>query len=115
MMSIFALKKKRKVKGVYGKRTTYYRNHQFNNEKPLHFTKMRSIIWTDVYNKSEEYWDENRFENLTDELGVYKMLDTLQTVKKFKQIYSTVQVWSGFVQFKILITVLFFSTFGSMK
>jgi hypothetical protein len=36
-----------------------------------------------MYNKSDEYWDENRFENLTkDELGVYKMLDTLQTVKK---------------------------------
>jgi hypothetical protein len=35
------------------------------------------------------------------------MLDTLQTVKKFKQIYSTVQVWQAVLQFKILITVLF--------
>jgi hypothetical protein len=34
----------------------------------------------EVYKKSEEYWNENRFENLSkDELGVYKMLDTLQT------------------------------------
>ena len=29
---------------------------------------------------SDEYWEENRFENLNkDEKGIYKMLDTLQT------------------------------------
>jgi hypothetical protein len=39
-MSDFCFKKKKKKsKGVYGKRTTYYRNHQFNNEKPVAFYK----------------------------------------------------------------------------
>ena len=86
MMSDFALNKKEKSKGVYGKRTTLFKNHQFNIEKPTAFYKEEvNYIDNEVYNKSDEYWHENRFENLSkDELGVYKMLDTLQTVKKFQ-------------------------------
>lgn len=115
LMSDFALNKKEKSKGVYGKRTTYYRNHQFNNEKPVAFYKDEvNYMDADVFNKSDEYWNDSRFENLTkDELGVYKMLDTLQTVKKFKQIYSTVQVLaSGFLQFGNFDYGPLFSTFG---
>ncbi len=94
LMSDFALKKSEKSKGIYGKRTTYFRDHTFNKEKPVAFYKDEvNYMDGDLYNKSDKYWDENRFENLSkDELGVYKMLDTLQTVKKFKQIYGTVQV-----------------------
>jgi hypothetical protein len=100
MMTDFALNKKDKSKGVYGKRTTFYRDHKFNTEKPEKFYKDEVNYYDqEVYNKSEDYWDENRFENLTkDEKGVYKMLDTLQTVKKFKQIYSLVEILdSGFI------------------
>jgi arginine/lysine/ornithine decarboxylase len=43
LMSDFALKKK--VPRVYGKRTSFYRNHQFNKELPVASTRMRSIIW----------------------------------------------------------------------
>jgi hypothetical protein len=102
MMTDFALNKKDKSKGVYGKRTTFYRDHKFNNEKPEKFYKDEVNYYDqEVYNKSEDYWEENRFENLTkDEKGVYKMLDTLQTVKKFKQIYSLVEILdSGFINF----------------
>ena len=115
IMSDFALNKKEKSKGVYGKRTTYYRNHQFNIEKPVSFYKDEvNYMDPDVFNKSDKYWNDNRFENLTkDELGVYKMLDTLQTVKKFKQIYGTVQVLaSGFLQFGNFDYGPLFSTFG---
>jgi hypothetical protein len=115
MMSDFALNKKEKSKGVYGKRTTFYRNHQFNKEKPTAFYKDEvNYIDNEVYNKSDEYWDENRFENLTkDELGVYKMLDTLQTVKKFKQLYSLVSILgSGYVEFKNFDYGPIFSSFG---
>lgn len=115
IMSDFALNKKEKSKGVYGKRTTYYRNHQFNIEKPVSFYKDEvNYMDPDVFKKSDKYWNDNRFENLTkDELGVYKMLDTLQTVKKFKQIYGTVQVLaSGFLQFGNFDYGPLFSTFG---
>jgi hypothetical protein len=102
MMTDFALRKKEKSKGVYGKRTTFYRDHKFNNEIPEKFYKDEvDYLDKEIYNKSEEYWDENRFENLTkDEKGVYKMLDTLQTVKKFQQIYSLVEILdSGYINY----------------
>ncbi|MES2575116.1 MAG: DUF5686 family protein [Bacteroidota bacterium] len=102
MMTDFALNKKEKSKGVYGKRTSFYRDHKFNIEKPSEFYKEEVNYYDkEVYNKSEEYWDENRFEKLTkDEKGVYKMLDTLQTVKKFKQLYSLVEILdSGYINY----------------
>lgn len=115
MMSDFALNKKEKSKGVYGKRTTFYRDHQFNKEKPASFYKEKvNFSDNEVYNKSDEYWSENRFENLSkDEKGVYKMLDTLQTVKKFKQIYSLVTILdSGYLPFGHFDYGPIYSTFG---
>ena len=115
MMSDFALNKKEDSKGIYGKRTTLYRNHEFNKVKPLAFYKEEvNFIDNEVYQKSDEYWHENRFEKLNkDEAGVYKMLDTLQTVKKFKQMYSLVSILgSGYVEFKNFDYGPIFSSFG---
>ena len=116
MMSDFALNKKEKSKGVYGKRTTYYRNHQFNIEKPDEFYK-QEVNYNDesVYVKPDEYWEENRFEKLSkDELGVYKMLDTLKTVKKFKRLYDAVSIiGSGFVPLGIVEFGSIYSTIGN--
>lgn len=115
MMSDFALNKKEDSKGIYGKRTTLYRNHQFNKEKPLAFYKEEvNFIDNEVFKKSDEYWQENRFEKLNkDEAGVYKMLDTLQTVKKFKQMYNLVSILgSGYVEFKNFDYGPIFSSFG---
>lgn len=55
-----------------------------------------------VYDRPPEFWEENRFEKLNkDEAGIYKMLDTLQTVKRFKQLYNLVSILgSGYVEFK---------------
>ncbi|MCG9794157.1 DUF5686 family protein [Flavobacterium algicola] len=115
MMSDFALNKKEESKGMYGKRTTLYQNHQFNIEKPLKLYKDEvNYIDNEVYNRSEEYWDDNRFENLNkDEKGVYKMLDTLQTVNKFKQLYNVVSILgSGYIQSGNIDFGPIFSTFG---
>jgi hypothetical protein len=114
-MSDFALSKKESSKGVYGKRTTLYRNHQFNKEKPTDFYK-EEINDADnaVYTKSNEYWAENRFEKLNkDEQGVYKMLDTLKTVKRFKNLYSLAEILSsGYIQFDHFDYGPIFSTIG---
>lgn len=115
MMSDFALNKKEDSKGIYGKRTTLYRNHEFNKVKPLAFYKEEvNFIDNEVYKKSDEYWQDNRFEKLNkDEAGVYKMLDTLQTVKKFKQMYNLVSILgSGYVEFKNFDYGPIFSSFG---
>ncbi|HEX8575943.1 MAG TPA: DUF5686 family protein, partial [Flavobacterium sp.] len=101
MMTDFALNKKEKSKGLYGKRTTLYRNHKFNIEKPEAFYKEEVNDQNDeVYLKPDEFWEENRFESLNkDEKGVYQMLDTLKTNKKFKQLYDLVTILgSGYIQ-----------------
>lgn len=115
MMSDFALNKKEDSKGVYGKRTTLFRNHQFNIEKPSEFYKKDVNFYDEeVNNRSEEYWSENRFESLNkDEKLVYKMLDTLKTVPKFKTMYSIVAtLGSGYYQIGNFDYGPIYSTFG---
>ncbi|WP_136669017.1 DUF5686 family protein [Flavobacterium sp. H122] len=101
MMSDFSLSKREKSKGVYGKRTTIFSDHKFNEEKSDKFYK-ESVNDFDpmAFKRDESFWEENRMENLSkDELGVYKMLDTLKTVKKFKQMYNlTTIIASGYIQ-----------------
>jgi hypothetical protein len=78
-----------------------YKNHEFNVKKPDVFYKEEVNNQDDsVYLKPDEFWEENRFENLNkDEKGVYKMLDTLQTNRKFKQLYDLVSILgSGYIQ-----------------
>lgn len=116
MMSDFALNKKEKSKGVYGKRTTLARNHKFNVEKPDKFYKQEvNYVDKEAYMRDDEYWKENRFEKLNkDEAGVYKMLDTLKTVKKFKQIYNLANILgSGYIGFGNFDYGPIFSTIGS--
>ena len=115
MMSDFALRKKEESKGVYGKRTTLIKNYKFNEEKPDKFYKEEvNFIDNEVYARSDEYWRENRFEKLNkDEAGIYKMLDTLKTVKKFKQLYNLVSILgSGYIEFKNFDYGPIYSTFG---
>jgi len=115
MMSDFALNKKESSKGVYGKRTSLYRNHKFNIEKPDKFYKEEiNFIDNSVFKKSDEFWAENRFEKLNkDEAGVYKLLDTLKTVKKFKQYYNLASILgSGYIEFKNFDYGPIFSTVG---
>ena len=115
MMSDFALNKKEKSKGVYGKRTTLYNDHKFNEVKPDKFYKEDVNNYDQsVYVKSDEFWQENRAESLNkDEAGVYKMLDTLKTVKKFKQLYNIVSILgSGYINKGFIDYGPIFSIFG---
>lgn len=115
MMSDFALSKKESSRGMYGKRTTYFRNHEFDQEKPADFYK-EEVNSSDntIYLKPEEYWATHRFEELSkDESGVYKMLDTLATNRKFKQITSLVEILgSGYIRFGNFDFGSVFSTVG---
>jgi len=115
MMSDFSLSKKDEAKGIYGKRTSLYRNHKFNQPKPEKFYKEEvNFIDNTVYTRPESFWEQNRFEKLNkDEIGVYKMLDTLKTVKKFKQMYNLVTILaSGYIQKGNFDYGPIFSTFG---
>jgi len=115
MLSDFSLSKKDKSKGVYGKRTTMYKDYAFDKVKDDKFySKEINIYDENIYNKKEEYWGVSRQEKLNkNELGIYKMLDTLRTVPKFKKIYNLVSILgSGYVEFNNFDYGPIFSTFG---
>jgi hypothetical protein len=116
IMSDFSIGKKEKAKGVYGKRTTMYKNYKFDIDKGEEFYKEESDIYAEeIYAKSNDYWNENRQEKLNkDEKGVYKMLDTLSTVPKFKKMYSLISVLgSGYIEFPNFDFGPIFSTVGT--
>ncbi len=101
MMSDFSFSKKEKSKGVYGKRTTLVKNHKFNIPKDEKFYKEEVDAYdSEVYTKPDEYWEENRFESLSkNEKGIYGLLDTLNTIPKFKRFYSLATVLaSGYIE-----------------
>lgn len=117
MLSDFAFNKKETSHGIYGKRTTLYDNYVF--DKVLDKKFYDEVVYDydkDVYDRDEEFWRENRLEALNkDERGVYKMLDTLKTVKKFKRLYNLGSILaSGYIEFNTLPLDYgpIFSTFG---
>jgi predicted transcriptional regulator len=116
-LSDFAINKKEKSKGLYGKRTTLYNNYSFNELKKSNFYETpNNVIDKKIYNQPDEFWIENRAEKLNkDELGIYTMLDTLTTVRKFKNLSNIVATFSsGYFEFdKINFDYgPIFSTFG---
>jgi hypothetical protein len=117
MMSDFAFNKKEKSRGVYGKRTTLFNNYEFDIKKDKKFYEEEVYYYDkDIYDRDDSFWDENRLEKLNkDEVGVYKMLDTLKTVKKFKRLYNLGSILSsGYIEFNTLPLDYgpIFSTFG---
>lgn len=115
MMTDFALTKKEGSNGMYGKRTTMFKNHEFNREKDDKFYREEVNTFNkEAYTKNEEYWEENRFESLnSNEKGIYEMLDTLKTVPKIKRFYNIVSILgSGYIQVGKFDIGPVFSTFG---
>ena len=105
MMSEFALYKKEKSRGIYGKRTTLFVNYEFDITKGNKFFDVEvNFFDKDAYDRDDAFWEEKRLEKLNkDEKGVYKMLDTLKTVRKFKRLYNAGSILaSGYIEFNSL-------------
>ncbi|MCE2614155.1 DUF5686 family protein [Flavobacteriaceae bacterium D16] len=101
LMSDFSFNKKEKSKGVYGKRTTVYDNYEFDNPRQEEFYKKVSDPYNPIiFERDSVFWRNNRLESLNkDEQGIYKLLDTLKTVPKFKTYYNLVSILgSGYVE-----------------
>lgn len=101
MLSDFSLSKKEESKGIYGKRTTVYNNYKFDEFKDDKFYKnLTNQFNAGIVERDDEFWNINRLEELNkDEKGVYKLLDTLKTVPKFKSYYNIVSILgSGYVE-----------------
>ena len=119
LLSDFSLTNKEKSRGIYGKKTTVYKDYVFDEpiKDEKFYDKKVFVAQSDAsYNKPREYWDTNRFEQLNDnEKGIYTLIDTLQTVKKYKTINKVVETLSsGYFEIKALNIDYgpLFSTFG---
>jgi len=101
MLSDFSFSKKEKSRGVYGKRTTVYDNYAFDLERPEVFYKAAADPYDSrVFKRDSVFWKNARLEQLNeDESGIFKLLDTLKTVPKFKTYYNLVSILgSGYVE-----------------
>lgn len=89
-MTDFSINKKEESRGVYGKRTMLFDNYRFDKPKGKAFYNYQPEVFNEaIYNRDNDFWKQNRQEELNkDEVQVYKMLDTLQTVDAFKRLYN---------------------------
>lgn len=74
--------------GMFGRRKVLYTDYVFNEPKPDNiYSGTEKVIEVEgAYNKSDDFWDENRPEALTEqEAGIYVMVDTLQKVPAFRR------------------------------
>ena len=101
LLTDFALNKKDKSRGVYGKRTTVYDNYVFDLPQPKDFYQQKQDPFNPVVmERSDAFWENNRLEDLNrDEEGIYAMIDTLKTVPKFNTFYYLASVLgSGYIE-----------------
>ncbi len=101
MLSDFSFSKKEKSRGVYGKRTTVFDNYNFDINRPEEFYKAVSDPYDPrVFSKDSVFWKNARLERLNeDESGIFKLLDTLKTVPKFRTYYDIVSILgSGYIE-----------------
>ncbi|WP_422350318.1 DUF5686 family protein [Flagellimonas sp.] len=101
MLSDFSFSKKEKSRGIYGKRTSVYDNYQFDTPRPEDFYKAVSDPYDPrVFARDSTFWSNARLETLNeDESGIFKLLDTLKTVPKFRTYYDIVSILgSGYVE-----------------
>ena len=114
-LSDFSFRKKEEAQGIYGKRTTLYDKYVFDIPKGEKFySEQVDPYQYEVYNRPDEFWEQNRMEQLSkDEKGVYKMLDTLKTVPRFKALYNLgATLASGYYEINNFDVGPIFSIFG---
>jgi len=115
MLSDFSFRKKEEAHGMYGKRTTLFDNYKFDISKDEKFYKENVDPYEyEVYNRPDEFWDERRMEVLSkDEKGIYKMLDTLKNVPRFKNLYTLGAMFaSGYYELRNFDAGPVYSVFG---
>ncbi|MGZ3865871.1 MAG: DUF5686 family protein [Bacteroidia bacterium] len=73
--------------GIYGRKTTSYRNFILN-KPPDNFFKGQGdeiVVLDDALKKGDAFWNENRHDSLTNrEEKIYHMIDTIQTLPFYK-------------------------------
>lgn len=114
-LSDFSLSDKKTARGIYGKRTTLYDDYKFDVPRSKEFYDLKPDPYRDeIYNRDTTFWNAHRMEPLNkDERQVYKMLDTLKTVKAFQRLYDIGSILvTNYIEFDGFDYGPVFSTFG---
>lgn len=114
-MSDFSFRKNEDAKGMYGKRTTLYDKYAFDIPKGKKFYSEQVDPYRyEIFNRPDEFWENKRMEKLNkDEKGIYEMLDTLKTVRRFKNLYDlAATLTSGYYQIDNFDVGPIYSIFG---
>ena len=73
--------------GIYGRKTTSYKNIIVNQPKSTEFFKFGDniVLEEGATKKTEEFWNQARHDSLTkNEQKIYKMIDTIQTLPVYR-------------------------------
>lgn len=103
MIGDFNLIEGSKLMGIFGHKTSTYRN--FNFDKPenerIFAAPIQVLVKEDAHEKTDEYWNENRHEALTrDQMTIYEMVDTLRKIPLFRTYVDIVQtIGTGYYEF----------------
>ncbi|MCX6257823.1 MAG: DUF5686 family protein [Bacteroidia bacterium] len=82
-----------KTKGLFGRKTTSYKNIIVDQPIPKNIfaEKTDIIVKLDALDKSDEYWQKSRHLELTNkEKGIYEMVDSVKNVPIFKTFANVV-------------------------
>jgi len=94
---------KNKAMGIYGRKTTTYKNIIVDKPLPDDFYSLTNdiIVEKDAAEKDEQFWRESRHDTLSkNEANVYKLVDTIKTIPAYKNYESLVQLaFSGYHMF----------------
>lgn len=89
-----------KTTGFYGRKTTTYRDFEINKVREDEFYQGLSdvIVEEGSGDKGKEFWEEARHVELTEnEVSVYSMVDSIQTIPQFKSIIDVITLFvSGY-------------------
>lgn len=93
-----------KQTGILGKKTVSFQNYVVNQcrHDSIYSTKSDLIHADNKNNVSENYWNQNRHENLnSQEEGIYTMIDSIQNIRTFKIISEAASILtSGWINCK---------------
>ena len=79
--------KRKKVMGIYGRKTTSYNNLKINKPKEDKFYSLTEnlVVQDDAFQKTNDFWKKNRHDSLSkNEKEIYHMVDTLQTLPVYR-------------------------------
>ncbi len=105
-----------KAMGMFGRKTTTYGDFVINDPKPDEFYEGADNVVTaeDVNEKDEEFWEENRHEELSSkEKKVYAMVDTMQTIPQYRTYIDIIQMFvTGYKEWGYVELGPYFTTYS---